>query len=454
MKLSKKSYVTYNLKGEIKNKNKMDAKQKIIKARVKIQKENPFFSYLCLNLNMIEEKKEEKESVLDKIMGGGSTSIGVNARGDCIYNPDWIDEITSKGGGDDGLGYLKGVLVHECLHLGLLHFDRDKKGTRDHNIMNIANDLVINNILVSNGFSLPEGLVPSNNSFTFENEKLTINNLDKKSSEEVYEEIMKSGKVKTIKQKCVGVGFDTHIFGKSDKDKKGEGVGKGEGEGGRESSKLKSELEKQKAKWKKVFAEASIYAKQQGNLPEGMQRLVDMVLNERVSWKHLLYKYITNELPFDYSWSFPSKRAIATGIYLPHIRKENLEVVVSIDTSGSIEQEELNEFLGEIVNIAKSFNNISMTLIVCDCEVKDVYKVANGDIAKIQDLKIRGGGGTSHIPIYNYIEKNLPNTKFVINFTDGFTDFPDYEKTKTIWVLTKNSCGESKIPFGEVINLN
>ena len=267
---------------------------------------------------------------------------------------------------------------------------------------------------------------------------------------------MKSGKVKEVK--VFGGGFDTHIFGKSDKDKKGKGVGKGKGKGGGkgDNSQLKSELEKQKAKWKKVFAEASIYAKQQGNLPEGMQRLVDMVLNERVSWKHLLYKYITNELPFDYSWSFPSKRAIATGVYLPHMKKENLEVVVSIDTSGSVGQEELSEFLGEIINIAKSFNNISMTLIVCDCEIKDVYKVANGDIAKIQDLKIRGGGGTSFTKPLDYIKENLPNTKFVIFFTDGYGDKVekgDYPFS-LVWALTKNSTDEYINESGEIINLN
>jgi len=434
----------------------MEAKEKIIKARVKIQKDNPFFAYLVLNLKMIEENQDEEESPLDKIIGKNQTSIGVNAKGDCFYNPKWIDEITSQGGGSDGLDYLKGVLVHECLHLGLLHFDRDKNSLKDHNLMNIANDLVINNILVNNNFSLPKGLVPRNNSFTFEDVELTIDNLDKKSSEEVYDEMMKSGKVKKIQKQYGGVGFDTHIFGKAKDDKDKEGKGKGKTKKKKnpiDSSNLGGDLEKQKAKWKKIFAEASVYAKQQGNFPEGMQRLVDFVLNERISWKHLLYKYITNELPFDYSWNRPSKRSIATGVYLPHTKKENLEVVVSIDTSGSIGQEELNDFLGEIINIAKSFNNISMTLIVCDCEIKEVYKVANGDIAKIKDLKISGGGGTSHIPIYDYIENNLSNTKFVINFTDGYTDFPDYEKTKTIWVLTKNSCGEDKIPFGEVIQL-
>jgi predicted metal-dependent peptidase len=108
----------------------------------------------------------------------------------------------------------------------------------------------------------------------------------------------------------------------------------------------------------------------------------------------------------------------------------------------------------EIINISKSFNNIAMKLIVCDSEIKDVYDIRNGSIETILNLSIKGGGGTSHIPVYDYILENLPNTKFVINFTDGYTSFPDYEQVRTIWVLTKQSCSEDNIPFGEIIKLD
>lgn len=149
--------------------------------------------------------------------------------------------------------------------------------------------------------------------------------------------------------------------------------------------------------------------------------------------------------------SRPSKKSISSGFYMPSILRESIEVVVSVDTSGSISREELSEFLGEIINIARSFNNIKIKLIVCDCEIKEVYDFSNGDIDEIMNLKFSGGGGTSHKPVYEYLAENLPSTKLIVNLTDGFTDFPDEETFKTIWVLTKNGCDESKIPFGEVI---
>ena len=151
--------------------------------------------------------------------------------------------------------------------------------------------------------------------------------------------------------------------------------------------------------------------------------------------------------------SKPSRRSRVLGIYMPSVKRESINIAISVDTSGSIRQEELSEFLGEIVSIAKSFNNINMTLIICDSEIKDVYEVRNGNIQTILDLKIRGGGGTSHKPIYDYVKNNLPNTRFIINFTDGYTSFPDSEEVKTIWVLTKDSISEDRLPFGEAIKL-
>lgn len=389
----------------------METKDRIIKARVKLQKDNPFFAYLVLNLN-ISENKEIK-------------SMGVDIKGNLIYNKKWVSKLDDE--------QLKGVLCHEVLHLALQHFIRGEN--KEHEIYNIATDLVINCILTNNNFALPKGCVPCNNEFELV-KGLILKELDKKTADEVYHEIMKSGKVQIRKVMGLGgIGFDEHKFG----------GGKAKANG--------TDIEKEKKKWNRVFSEASIYAKQQGKLPDGIERLVDLVLNEKVNWKHLLYKYITNELPYDYTYSRPSKKSISTGVYMPSILRENLDVVVSIDTSGSINQDELSEFLNEIINIAKSFNNIKITLIVCDSEIKDVYVVANGSIETIRNLKIKGGGGTSHIPIYEYIKEHLPNAKFVINFTDGYTNFPEHESCRSIWVLTKNSCKEDDIPFGEVIKL-
>lgn len=401
----------------------MDIATKITKAKVKLQKESPFFSYLVLNLK-IKQSDETK-------------TMGVDNMGNLYYSEKWVKSLS--------LDELKGVLIHEVLHLALSHFIRGKD--KDRMVYNIASDLVINCILKNNNFRLPEGaLIPSYNTYildgniTKNGKAYEIKNIDKKSAEEIYNELMNKLKTKSVKILSKKQ-FDEHIYGN--------------GKGNKGENKSEKEIEgEQIKKWKQILTESSVYAKQQGNLPKGMERSIDILLNDKINWKTLLYKYITNELPFDYTYNYPSKKSRATGIFMPSVKRESIDIVISVDTSGSIGQEELSEFLGEIVGIAKSFNNINMTLIVCDCEIKDIYEVRNGNIDTILNLKIRGGGGTNHKLIYDYVAENMPNTRFIINFTDGYTSFNNIENNpRTIWVITKGGIDESKIPFGEVISL-
>ena len=94
-----------------------------------------------------------------------------------------------------------------------------------------------------------------------------------------------------------------------------------------------------------------------------------------------------------------------------------------------------------------------MKLIVCDADIKDVYQIGNGSDEEISKLILRGGGGTSHIPVYEYIKQNLPNTQFIINFTDGYTNYPETEEVKTLWVLCEGSCNDDNLKWGEIIRL-
>ena len=149
--------------------------------------------------------------------------------------------------------------------------------------------------------------------------------------------------------------------------------------------------------------------------------------------------------------SYPSKRSQATGIYMPHIKKENIDIIVSVDTSGSINEEKLKEFVSELIYIAKSFNNITITLIICDCEIKDVIEVSNGNIEQLLGYNFKGGGGTSHIPIFDWISNNKPYAKILIAFTDLETEFPKEETIRTIWLVKGD---KKEVPFGEIISLD
>lgn len=443
----------------------MEAKDKIIKGRVLLQKSNPFFSYLVMHL---KPKNEE-----NMVFGGG-----VDIQGNLYYKKEFIDGLDVE--------QTKTFLCHEVMHLALEHLKR--KQDRQKEIYNIACDLVVNDMLITNDFkTIKSGLIPENHTFIIGNNK--IKHINEKPMEEIYNEVYKILKKHMKKVSSLSSSrFDNHEHsngsgqGKSDgeDDKKGSGSGQkgknnkdkdnkesnGTGSGQQnEQDNQSNEKEskqgrvfgeniKQKAQdWKKILTEAYTFAKMQGNVPNGVERMVDGLLESKLNWKELLYKYIIKEIPYDYTYSYPHKKSASVGVYMPSVVRETVDIMIAIDTSGSISQEELKEFLSEIIAIAKSFSNVRMTLIVADCKVHKVYEVCNGNIEKIKSLKMVGGGGTSHIPVYDWILKNKPNARLLVAFTDGWTDYPDREEIRTLWVICKDGVDKSHVPFGQIIKL-
>jgi len=368
-------------------------------------------------------------------------SMAVSQTGDLFYNKEWVEDLNEHE--------MEGVLTHEVLHVVLDHLTR--LGGREHQLFNIANDLAINDILVTEGMELPKGgVIPSNHRFKIGDYELV--DINKKTSEQIYDELYKQFKKQKNPNPSDGDiesldkgRFDEHRYGdKEGKDKSKEKL-------------TESQLKKIKNKWKDVLAEATNYAKQRGLLPAGMERLVDNILEGKVNWRSKLYKYITKELPYDMTWSKPNKKGISSGIYLPSVVKEKIKMVVAVDTSGSIRQKELSEFLSEVCYIARSFNNLQMWLLVCDAKIHQEYEITNGNIEKILNLKIGGGGGTSHKPIVDWVLNKKPDTKLLISLTDGYSDIDRYYNQlycHKLIDLTENGCSEeTMLPYGEVIKL-
>jgi predicted metal-dependent peptidase len=355
------------------------------------------------------------------------------------------------------------LAVHNC---AFQHMDRGK--LKDHMVFNIANDLVNNSILQEQSFTLPEsGCIPDRYQHSFVVWGQKIEKINEKCSEEIYEELYKMIPKRTI---CIHQpnnnpgsgngnnqpqhnktgdktldGFDVHIYGPNKDTEKN-------GTKGEDSDRISIDRQQ---KWKEVIAEAVQVAKQQGLLPAGLERLVEGILDSKINWKQKLYKYVVAQIINDFSWSRPSKRGASLGIYLPSTTKESVHIVVSIDTSGSIGDNELREFLSELMAIGDAFVNLNIDLIICDAAVHETYQLTRESIDTIAKLKMSGGGGTSHVPIYKFVEENIQDCRVLLNFTDGATTFPtntDYT-FNSLWVLCKGGVDPKNIPFGEVIQL-
>jgi len=429
---------------------KVKAFDRITRAKVQLQQKQPFFAHLVLHLRCEEFPKGYPTKL---------RTCGVDNDGNMYYDVGFINSLN-----DDEIEF---VITHEVMHLALIHPFRKKN--REHRIFNLSADLVVNNILTQNNFKpLKEALIPQNNSFTFKventNKELTVDDIHKKNAEIIYDEIFKF--FKSLPRQKIGIranggmgskkgddlgdfeSFDEHYFD-------GNGNGKG---------KLTiRDLEDLESKWKKATIIASEYSKMIGRVPAGLDRLIGDLMIDRVNWKSLLYKYITNTIPIDWTWSRPSKRCIAYNynnpqehpMILPSVKREEIEITAIVDTSGSVDDATLKEFVGEIISIAKSFNNLKLRLLSADTKVQADYEVANGNIDKIKNLNYKGGGGTNYNNPLKYVEEKYPNTKLVVYLGDGYCDgkVKDEFSFNLIWLLCKGGTDEYIKDSGMVMKI-
>jgi predicted metal-dependent peptidase len=413
-----------------------NTKDLISKAKYQLYKGFPFFSYLIEHLDIKEDKRVP--------------TMGVDGKGTVYYDKAWVDSICPN----NSTKVLMGVLAHEALHLVFEHPKR-MKGRNvmigDVSLWNIAGDIYINNVILSNYAShvikdmqmeLPkEGILPVNNEIEWMGIKIVDINL--KTTEEIYDEL-KVGvkdlleKNKGKKEKGQGIpvsGFDSHV----DWDK--------EGQDGAGQEKTK-QINKSGKDWKKIMAEAKALSQNRGDTPLGMDREINDVHKSRINWKHFVQKVVSNYIPQDYTWNKPNKKYIGEEIYLPSTYGESIRVLFGIDTSGSQSQEDLTDSMSEVVAITRQYSNIEFRAITFDTEVHENLNVYNGNVKKLKQLRMRGGGGSSSICLYNLIEekKYNRNTKLLIFFTDGYMEFPKKFTIPTILVLTENHCAIKDLP--------
>lgn len=420
----------------------LSAEEKITRTIIQLQKIKPFFSYILSYFRFYKRKK--------------LSTMGVNQHGVIIYGEKWLDSLKEED--------LRTILAHETLHVVLKHLER--AGVRNKLFWNLAADMVVNDILDEDGFQMPNGGLTEFMGITGK----------KRSAEAVYEDIYKLFRQKkqitqTNAKKADDDRWDEHMIdepgiGKGDKEKKKKekkGNGKEDKEGQQEEieaqSEMESAIEEQKdVDWERVIREAYVYSKQQGNCPAGIERLLDALVQSKLDWKSLLYKFITREIPIDYSWRRPHKRTDSLGIYLPTVVREDIDIIVAVDDSGSIGQKEFIDFMSEIASILRSFDSIKGTLIACDCSIHDILPLDNSEFQKILtgEYKLHGGGGTDFRPVFEWIKENKPNAKLIIYLTDGYGDFPEIEEVnsqKVIWVITEDGLPEHDFPFGYKVRL-
>ena len=325
------------------------------------------------------------------------------------------------------------LMLHEVLHMALLHVTR--RQSRDPHIWNIAADIVVNDLIERNtSFPLPEGAI-------------TDNRFQDKSVEYIYEALLKSKK----KYKLIISDILQPSNANSDESKK---------DSNDAIAPLSQEqIDEIESFWKdkmEILKNSSEHqlSSGKGSLPAGIEQEISTILEPEVDWRHALWKYV-GKTPADFDDL--DRRFIYKGLYLESLLTEAVEVSVCIDTSGSVSDELLKQFAGELKGILRSYPNVKCSLFFADTHLAGPY-----EIDRIEQMpKAVGRGGTSFVPFFDYLKKNgeekslLGNHKLSIYFTDGYGDFPKHEPNNpTMWLVCKDGLETNGFPFGEVVRIS
>lgn len=158
-------------------------------------------------------------------------------------------------------------------------------------------------------------------------------------------------------------------------------------------------------------------------------------------------------LPPKFNWKNYIRRftGVSTKIYTRKTRrKDNLKfpdnpalkikmrqkMLVAIDTSGSVNNEELTEFMNEIHHLYKA--GVSVYIIQCDTRIR-----SSKDYDGKFELDIVGRGGTSFDPVLEFYEQHREYTS-LIYFTDGECSTEMKPSKPVLWVIS----GQSEMPEG------
>jgi len=185
-----------------------------------------------------------------------------------------------------------------------------------------------------------------------------------------------------------------------------------------------------------------------GKAPVSIERFFKIRGFSKLNWRELLREAIDRYVCDDYTLMPPSKKLLYQGIYLPSNISNTFRLVIAIDSSGSVDEALLDEFLSEVSFLMEQLQNYTVDIIICDEKIHSYTTFQTGETLEV---KIVGGGGTDFRPAFEFIEQNIDEVKLLLYFTDLEGIFPkEVPEYEVRWVTQK----EADVPFGELILLN
>jgi predicted metal-dependent peptidase len=363
------------------------AADQLIRARTALILDQPFFGSLALRLPLVENLSIKTLAVDGK---------------NIFYNPEFVLSMSHK--------VTMSAVAHEVMHCVLDHLAR--RDGRDPKKWNHAGDYALNQILEDVQFEIPK-------------EWLRADGYKGMSADEIYK-----------------------MLPDMPDDQGGAGA-----PGGSLDEMLPGEPDpaaqtQMTQEWKVATIQAANAAKAMGKLPSDLQRFVEGLTASKVDWRAELRRFVSERSKADYSWSRPNRTMLHYGVYMPSLYSESMgDIIIGVDTSGSISDDVLAAFSAEVNAIAAEVLPATIHVVYCDAQVNHVDVFQRHDQVK---LTPHGGGGTRFSPVFDYVAEQNLRPVCLVYLTDlfGETNFPEPEYP-TLWTCISNEVA----PWGTTVKL-
>jgi predicted metal-dependent peptidase len=390
-----------NLLGKTDPKIDREVREMLITARVGLLLKASFFGNLATRLKLVNADEWCSTAATD----------GRNF----YYNTRFIKMLRPKE--------IEFLFGHEVLHCVYDHFGR--RGDRDPQLFNIANDYCVNADLIKHRVGEKITSVPC----------LHDPKYDGMSSEEIYDLLYEKAEKIDI-GKLLDQMIDEHLDGEGDPDGDDSEGGDQEGKG---RPKLTQEERQQiKDEIKEAMLAAAATVDGAGNLPAGVKRLIQELTEPQMNWRELLRMQLESTIKSDYTWMRASRKGWHMDAVMPGMKVDPMiDIAVALDASGSISEKMLKDFLGEIQGIMDSFPAYRIHVFTFDTEAYNPAQYDSDNLDDICDYEVKGGGGTDFDAIYNYLKAEEIEPKRLVVFTDGypFGSWGDENYADTVWIL-------------------
>lgn len=312
------------------------------------------------------------------------------------------------------------VLAHEARHIYGQTMSRVKN--RDRRLYNMASDVVINEGLKAGKFALPENGLFLDSPWPAEvAAKLkAMFVVHETTEEEVYNVLMQEAEA------CRAMAFSEDIE-----------------EGEEEDARIKIKV---------AAAAQAARSATNGSMPAWLEREIAELLREETPWPDAVRDWMTSMSEHELSWNSPERIILANyRMLMPDVYSETLgELVIVVDTSGSMTEELLAEVSAHISAGLAITQPEKLHVVYCDAEIAHTETYTKPLTVK---LKLVGGGGTDFRPPFDWVRDNVTSPCGLIYFTDGYGTFPDNQpEYPVLWCIMKGC--NTDVPWGRMVEIS